>query len=105
MYIPTATLLYYLLYSTTYYKLTEKREYIFPRILAFVPRHYVFKRVGVIFEDNVDFKIHSIRWLNKAKKIAFFPRNTENPNFILFGDIIKSCTLFKKNLSSLRNRL
>ena len=57
MYIPTATLLY----STTYYKiLTEKREYIFPRILAFVPRHYVFKRVGVIFEDNVDIKIHSV---------------------------------------------
>ena len=69
MYIPTATLLY----STTYYKiLTEKREYIFPRILAFVPRHYVFKRVGVIFEDNVDFKIHSIRWLNEAKKLHFF---------------------------------
>ena len=69
MYIPTATLLY----STTYYNiLTEKREYIFPRILAFVPRHYVFKRVGVIFEDNVDFKIHSIRWLNEAKKLHFF---------------------------------
>ena len=102
MYIPTATLLY----STTYYKiLTEKSEYIIPRILAFVPRHYVFKRVGAIFKDNVDFKIHSTRWQNKAKKMHFFLGTLRIRISFCLEILSRVAPFLKINLISLRNRL